>query len=88
LREAGVIIVILLTGTGSHDEVSAMKTAIHAAKVTVRDLADRKIRERLQDARRLAGHRVTKRQMQARNSCVANARTYRVASHRSVYAYV
>ena len=37
---------------------------------------DRKIRER-----RLGEHRTTKHQLQARKSCVADARSYRVASH-------
>ena len=42
-------------------------------------LVDRKIRERRRDDRRLAENRRTKHQLQARNSCVADARTYRVA---------
>jgi hypothetical protein len=41
---------------------------------------DRKFRERRRDERRLARHRMTKHQLQARNSCVADARSYRVAS--------
>ena len=45
-------------------------------------LVDRKIRERRRDERRLAEHRMTTHQLQARNSCVADARSYRVASHR------
>ena len=45
-------------------------------------LVDRKIRERRRDERRLAEHRTTKHQLQARKSCVADARTYRVASRR------
>ena len=45
-------------------------------------LIDRKIRERRRNERRLAEHRTTKHQLQARNSCVADARTYRVASRR------
>ncbi len=42
-------------------------------------LVDRKIRERRRDERRLAEHRTTKHQLQARNSCVADARSYRIA---------
>lgn len=42
-------------------------------------LVGRKVRERRQDERQLAEHRTTKHQLQARNSCVADARSYRVA---------
>ena len=42
-------------------------------------LVGRKIRERRRDERQLAAHRTTKHQLQARNSCVADARSYRVA---------
>jgi len=42
-------------------------------------LVDRKIRERRRAERRLAEHRMTTHQLQARNSCVADARSYRVA---------
>ena len=42
-------------------------------------LVVRKIRERRQDERQLAEHRTTKHQLQARNSCVADARSYRLA---------
>lgn len=42
-------------------------------------LVGREIRERRQDERQLAEHRTTKHQLQARNSCVADARNYRVA---------
>ncbi len=45
-------------------------------------LVDREIRERRRDERRLAEHRMTTHQLPARNSCVADARSYRVASHR------
>jgi len=45
-------------------------------------LVGRKIRERRRDERRLAEHRMTKHRLQARNSCVPDARSYRVASHR------
>ena len=62
--------------------------AVKIIKVSFATLANRKIRERLEDERRLAEHRATKHQLQARNSCVSDARSYRVASRRSVYAYV
>jgi hypothetical protein len=42
-------------------------------------LVGRKIRERRRDDRQLAEHRMTKHQLQARNSCAADARSYRVA---------
>jgi hypothetical protein len=42
-------------------------------------LVGRKIRERRGDERQLAEHRTTKHQLQARNSCVVDARSYRVA---------
>jgi hypothetical protein len=42
-------------------------------------LVGRKIRERRRDERQLAEHRTTKHQLRARNSCVADARSYRVA---------
>src|SRR5439155_1198998 len=42
-------------------------------------LVGRKIRERRRDERQLAEHRTTKHQLQARNSCVADSRSYRVA---------
>ena len=42
-------------------------------------LVGRKIRQRRQDERQLAEHRTTKHQLQARSSCVADARSYRVA---------
>ena len=48
---------------------------------TFKTLADCKIRERRRDERRLAEHRTRKHQLQARSSCVADARSYRVASH-------
>ena len=44
-----------------------------------KNFVDRKIRERRRDERQLAAHRTTKHQLQARNSCVADARSYRVA---------
>ena len=42
---------------------------------------DREIRERRRDEQRLCEHRTTTHQLQARKSCVADARSYRVASH-------
>jgi hypothetical protein len=47
-----------------------------------RAFVDRKIRERRQNERRLAERRTTKYRLQARKSCVADARSYRIASHR------
>jgi hypothetical protein len=47
---------------------------------------DRKIREQRRDERRLAEQRLTKHQFQARKSCVADARNYRVARRLSVLA--
>jgi hypothetical protein len=40
---------------------------------------DRKISEQRRDERRFAEQRTTKHKAQARNSCVADARSYRVA---------
>jgi hypothetical protein len=44
-----------------------------------KNLADRKIRERRRDERRLAEQHTTTHRLQARKSCVADARSYRVA---------
>ena len=44
-----------------------------------KNLIDRKIRERRRGERRLAEQSTTKHQLLARNSCVANARSYRIA---------
>jgi ribosomal protein L32 len=41
--------------------------------------ADRKISEQRRDERRYAEQRTTKHRVQARNSCVADSRSYRVA---------
>jgi hypothetical protein len=49
-------------------------------------LVGRKVRERRRDERELAEHRTTKHQLQARNSCVADARSYRVARRLPVFA--
>ncbi len=42
---------------------------------------DRTIRERRQNERQLAERRTTKHRLEARKSCIADARNYRVASH-------
>jgi hypothetical protein len=42
-------------------------------------LVDRKIREQRREERRLAEQRITKHQLQARKSCVADGRSYRIA---------
>jgi hypothetical protein len=44
-----------------------------------KNLANRKIRERRRDERRLAEQQTTKHQLEARKSCIADARSYRVA---------
>jgi len=44
-----------------------------------RAVVGRKIREQRQDERQLAELRTTKHQLQARNSCVVDARSYRLA---------
>jgi hypothetical protein len=48
--------------------------------------ADRKISEQRRDERRLAEQRTTKHRVQARKSCVADARSYRVARRFPVLA--
>jgi hypothetical protein len=47
---------------------------------------DRKIREQRRDERRLAEQRITKHRFQARESCVVDARSYRVARRLAVLA--
>jgi hypothetical protein len=47
---------------------------------------DRKIREKRRDERRLAERRTTKHRFQARKSCIADARSYRVARRLPVLA--
>ena len=44
-----------------------------------KNLVDREIRQRRRDERRLAEQRTTKHQLHARKSCVADARSYRIA---------
>jgi hypothetical protein len=64
----------------STDEPSLF--VVGPAKHSFKTLVDRTIRELRQKERRLAEHRTTKHQLQARNSSVADARSYRVALHR------
>jgi hypothetical protein len=45
----------------------------------LKHVVDRKIRDQRRDERRLAEQRTTKHQLWARKSCVADARSYRVA---------
>jgi hypothetical protein len=42
-------------------------------------LVERQIRERRRDERRLVEQRTTKHQLRARKSCLADARSYRIA---------
>lgn len=51
-----------------------------------KNLVDRKIHERRRDERRLAEQQSRKHQLQARKSCVADARSYRVAQRSPVPA--
>jgi hypothetical protein len=53
---------------------------------TFMHFVDRKIREQRRDERRLAEQRITKHRSQARKSCVANARSYRVARRLALLA--
>jgi hypothetical protein len=46
----------------------------------------RSIREQRREERRLAEHRATKHRFQARKSCVADARSYRIARRLPVLA--
>jgi len=47
---------------------------------------DRKKREQRRDERQLAEQRTTKHRFQARKSCIADARTYRIAQRLPVLA--
>jgi hypothetical protein len=49
-------------------------------------LVDRTIREQRQGERRLAEQRTTRHQLQARKSCIADARSYRIARRSPVLA--
>jgi hypothetical protein len=53
---------------------------------TFMHLVDRSIREQRREERRLAEQRSTKHRFQARKSCVADARSYRVARRLPVLA--
>jgi hypothetical protein len=57
---------------GGHDQLRAGFGAF----------VDRKIRERRENERQLAERHTTKYRLQARKSCVADARSYRVASQK------
>jgi hypothetical protein len=52
-----------------------------------KNLTDRKIRERRRGERRLAEQRTTRHQLLARNSCVADARSYRIARQFAVKSF-
>jgi hypothetical protein len=47
-----------------------------------KSFVDRKMRERRRNERQLAERRTMKHCLEAKNSCVADARSYRIASHR------
>jgi hypothetical protein len=49
-------------------------------------LVDRSIRKQRREQRRLAEQRATKHRLQARKSCIADARSYRVARRMPVLA--
>lgn len=49
-------------------------------------LVARRIRERRREERRLAEQRTTKHRLQARKSCIADARSYRVARRLPLFA--
>jgi hypothetical protein len=49
-------------------------------------LVDRSIRKQRREQRRLAEQRATKHRLQARKSCIADARSYRVARRLPVLA--
>jgi hypothetical protein len=51
-----------------------------------RDLVDRTIRERRREERRFTDQRATKHRLEARQSCTADARSYRVARRMPVLA--
>jgi hypothetical protein len=48
-------------------------------------LVDRKNREQHRNERRLAEQRTTKHRLQARKSCIADARTYRIARRLTLF---
>jgi len=49
-------------------------------------LVDRQIREQRREQRRLAAHRAIKHRLQARKSCIVDARSYRLAKRLPVLA--
>jgi hypothetical protein len=49
-------------------------------------LVDRSLRKQRREQRRLAEQRATKHRLQARKSCIADARSYRVARRMPVLA--
>ena len=49
-------------------------------------LVARRIRERRREERRFAEQRTTNHRLQARNSCIADARSYRVARRLPLFA--
>ena len=51
----------------------------HRADYSFKAFVDRTIREQRREERHLAAQRTTKHRLQARNSCIADARSYRVA---------
>jgi hypothetical protein len=58
----------------------------HEVENSFMRFVDRKIREQRHDERRLAEQRTAKHQLQARKSCIADARSYRVARRLPVLA--
>ena len=54
---------------------------------SLKTFVDRKIRERRRDERRLAEERTTMHRLLARNSCVADARSYRIARRLAVKSF-
>jgi hypothetical protein len=54
---------------------------------SLKTFVDREIRERHRDERRLAEQRTRMHQLLARNSCVADARSYRVARRLPVKSF-
>jgi hypothetical protein len=51
-----------------------------------RTLVDRTIREQHREQRRLAEHRATKHQFQARSSCILDGRNYHIAGRVFLFA--
>jgi hypothetical protein len=55
-------------------------------EATFKTLVNREIRKRRRGERELAEHRTTKHQIRARNSCIVDARSYRVARRFPAFA--